>query len=564
MGNSKRTSAQKIANHKRASALEMIDPPTADPPAYTSQAPSEQASSSNVDTEQSTLVPTSALKNLDFTPSLLELPTAAECITHLKLLHAFAKLRYEVGRQDGLFGIHDVEKFEDAREELSADDALPKNDGHQPDGVHGTTINPSAEGPAEQEKAHVVLAELIREKRWIVFVTKAVDRFEKWWHTLPSTSSHFPAAIRTIDFDTTSHALNPNKFPTHGDGLKDKIKSLLPPIDVLMVWHAHMLNPRAYLEDCMRLSQHKIWQTEFPWELIHNAIDNETFEYTPSHYATRVFERSTRTQWYATFDTNLKTLSCPSCKAQITVPWTRPPAISTPEAIEAYLARDTGFAGKAFEEMCTKCHLVITHEKLRVAKFIKDAEDLLNHKRPLPGTVLNSLGVPQMTEKNKHIGTHDPFFPNRVVENLVNFQPSTLRREIKGITVALLRNRFESTMGTEWKVKEVNSAQYKKEFVAKESKIAVRKMLSHYWDNSSPFGLDLVGAVIRQGSFVQKMCKIDWLHSPAAVATMQRLIVKYHRFVRIIADNPKRIAVPTLDVDLAWVSCSRFPGPSLK
>jgi len=62
-----------------------------------------------------------------------------------------------------------------------------------------------------------------------------------------------------------------------------------------------------------------------------------------------------------------------------------------------------------------------------------------------------------------------------------------------------------------------------------------------------------VGAVLRQGTFVLKMRKIDWLHSPAAMVTMQRLIVKYHRFIRIIADNPRMIAVPTLDVDLAWV-----------
>jgi hypothetical protein len=33
---------------------------------------------------------------------------------------------------------------------------------------------------------------------------------------------------------------------------------------------------------------------------------------------------------------------------------------------------------------------------------------------------------------------------------------------------------------------------------------------------------------------------------------MERLITKYERFLRIMAANPKQIAVPTLDVDLAW------------
>lgn len=83
-------------------------------------------------------------------------------------------------------------------------------------------------------------------------------------------------------------------------------------------------------------------------------------------------------------------------------------------------------------------------------------------------------------------------------------------------------------------------------------KIAVRRMMSRYWDNSSIFALDLVGAVIRQGSFIEKMHSIDWIHSPAATSTMARLIEKYTRYIYIISCHPLQTAVPTLDVDLAW------------
>ena len=83
-------------------------------------------------------------------------------------------------------------------------------------------------------------------------------------------------------------------------------------------------------------------------------------------------------------------------------------------------------------------------------------------------------------------------------------------------------------------------------------RIAIRKMMSHYWDNSSPFALDLVGAVVRQGSFIEKMHAIDWIHSPACAATMARLITKYIRYLEIIAAHPNSVAVPTLDVDLVW------------
>lgn len=106
------------------------------------------------------------------------------------------------------------------------------------------------------------------------------------------------------------------------------------------------------------------------------------------------------------------------------------------------------------------------------------------------------------------------------------------------------------------------------------SRTHIRKMLSRYWNNISPFALDLAGAVHRQSIFTDKMhqvCgtkllasvvamiaahddQIDWIHSPSATETMSRLIVKFDRFIQIMAINPHHIAVPTLDVDLAWVS----------
>jgi hypothetical protein len=97
----------------------------------------------------------------------------------------------------------------------------------------------------------------------------------------------------------------------------------------------------------------------------------------------------------------------------------------------------------------------------------------------------------------------------------------------------------------------VNAQQYKPSFIAKSSRIAVRKVLSHYWDSSTVFGIDFVGAVLRQGTFMQNMAKLDWLHSPNVMLTMQRL--KYHRCVRLAAEDPNKVVVLTLDVDLAWV-----------
>lgn len=82
-------------------------------------------------------------------------------------------------------------------------------------------------------------------------------------------------------------------------------------------------------------------------------------------------------------------------------------------------------------------------------------------------------------------------------------------------------------------------------------RMAIRRMMSRYWENSSTFALELGGAVLRQSLFVEKMYKIDWLHSGQR-NIMTRLINKYSRFFQILANYPLHTAVPTLDVDLAW------------
>jgi hypothetical protein len=52
-------------------------------------------------------------------------------------------------------------------------------------------------------------------------------------------------------------------------------------------------------------------------------------------------------------------------------------------------------------------------------------------------------------------------------------------------------------------------------------------------------------------TFFQKASK-DWIHSPKLESIVERLIMRYSIFFQLIAGNPKRIAVPNLDIDLAW------------
>lgn len=71
------------------------------------------------------------------------------------------------------------------------------------------------------------------EERWAVFLQRAVYRFEQW-------------AIRMIggegEDDEESKESKPRVLKPNE----------VPPLDVMMVWHTYMLNPRTYHEDCIR------------------------------------------------------------------------------------------------------------------------------------------------------------------------------------------------------------------------------------------------------------------------------------------------------------------------
>ncbi|KAF2197879.1 hypothetical protein GQ43DRAFT_434772 [Delitschia confertaspora ATCC 74209] len=423
------------------------------------------------------------LAPLDFTPSLLEMPTPAECFAHLKLLHAFHKLRNEIANHEGLYGIH----------------------------LYEAPAGPSSKPVLQDFETYL---EKLREKRWTIYVTKAVDRFSKWLIKLPVTSDTFPGPIQTTDFDPKESSKTADNFPTKGRGID--IGDKLPPLE--------RLTTMIFTYDPGEAAKASWKRTEIPWDSIDNSHSKEI------RY-------------------------CPNCDKKFELSWTEPPAEPMDEVrFDQFLEQDIGFASSSFRSACPSCNLNVTHETLRVGKFINDCTALLKQKRPMPGTILNMKGMPEMVQGKKNILSHDLFFPNRVVQNTSVCQLWSLKKDLryKGLTILDIQKRFEDAIREEPERKLANASQFNPNFVSKDSRYAVRRMMANYWDNSSPFALDLVGAVMRQGVFIQKMVKIDWLRSPVVMTTMSRLIVKYHRFIRIIAEHPKKTAVPTLDVDLAW------------
>ncbi|KAI7536754.1 hypothetical protein KC331_g11296 [Hortaea werneckii] len=451
-------------------------------------------------------------------------PTSDEIIAHLKLLECFYRLRQTIGATDGLFGISN---------------SL----------VTGRGIDASE---TEQLESLAKLA----EKRWSIYVSRAVDRFDIWIRNVFADQQ-----MANLDWmeeggpQAVLYQPQPPLNPSQDD---------VPPLDVLMVWHAYMLNPRAYLEDCLRNGRVRLWQTRFPWKAVDQRIDRETFAYEPGHLAVSAWGVMTGGLSWSNFELGKKEVCCPHCGGLNLCDWSTCGDGKGDRSklqfgrlaswIDGILVSGNGYCDQKFGLACTACQQDIDHSSLAAGKFRSDLEILIEDCTPMRGTLLDLQGLPGASpDLNVDSSVSQAtLVPNKLLA-------LGLREEILSRHTRNARTANESLEG----IREmINEALEKHKYMRKAGRransrtiraetIAIHRMMSRYEDNPSPFALDLVGAVIRQGSFIEKMHHIDWLHSPALFGTTKRLITKYDRFVRIMADGQK-MAVPTLDVDLAW------------
>lgn len=104
----------------------------------------------------------------------------------------------------------------------------------------------------------------LKDKRWSIFVSRAVYRFDRWWSTIPAQKgggNWHPLSLGwTFKSDMENATLSGHYMPFDN--------TTMPPLDVLMVWHAYTLNPRHFFEDCLRAGKMDLWYTGLPWKAI--------------------------------------------------------------------------------------------------------------------------------------------------------------------------------------------------------------------------------------------------------------------------------------------------------
>lgn len=355
-----------------------------------------------------------------------------------------------------------------------------------------------------------------KDLAWVVFVNKAVVSF----------------------FDWTFSKWNSTKLPLES--------TIMPPLPVMMVWHTYLLNPRHYYEDSQRISsyysENLTTLEEFPLELAASLIDDETLEaYSPSEERRKTFEDRT----YSAYDIHLVThadeglsLPCPFCDHL--------------NPLVTWIADgDRGFAQPKFEHKCEGCNQTFNKGNIGVGRFV---EEFMMKKEGTP------VYFPE-TYLRAREGTVDTQAADARYSKLFK-QLDTQWTEMS------LRTPLEKM---EQKRQIANTLQWDPEVLCdvmhtsaqpriplnKNARVKLLHRIANAYSHAGYASLDLVAAMLRQGTFIDKMVHMGWTRPGRwehadTLAPLVRSVARYHAFLDLTYVNGWSLLVPTLDIDLSW------------
>ncbi|EPQ58876.1 hypothetical protein GLOTRDRAFT_90647 [Gloeophyllum trabeum ATCC 11539] len=328
---------------------------------------------------------------------------------------------------------------------------------------------------------------LNKRQRWAWFLHLAVERFERWVLSLPASYT------------------SPNWAASH-----------VPPIDVLLTWHAYMLNPMWYTEDGLRIRE----IAALPRFRLDSWLKGARTPFDPLESMSVLSD---------------KRVGCPQCGEGLLVPF--------------LLEDGSGYAQQGFKIECPYCSLRITKETLGVAKI---ARDLARPQDPTDGALLAHPEVSAMMPSQYLAGTvHTQFHIMNIVRAMS--VKEALLQSPSAVALNLRKVTHERKRARAIQEKAGNSFAG---FEALTSGASPPRIMNAYADDHI-FSVELVGAVLRQESFIDKMVNLGWTDPTYFEAredeiALHHAAARYHAFLDLMATPPFEYYVPTLDIDLAW------------
>ncbi|KAI9461336.1 hypothetical protein HD554DRAFT_2028306 [Boletus coccyginus] len=307
-----------------------------------------------------------------------------------------------------------------------------------------------------------------------------------------------------------------------GDWCSANPELALPPIDVLMVWHTYLLNPIWYAEDTAHIST--LGYLPVLTEYFATNVASPGLLITSEPHPDRIHNWEHRTDtpydpFGAVDSLSYKELQCPHCEHRM-----------IPDDHTAFLGPNgSGYAQGNFVASCSSCRKTTNKKLLGLHKF---ANDIVKS----PGFLSGTLHTPN----EQHDTGSATVIKQRVMTAIKLPASNTLT-----IQEVMKQLKFSPALLTESLTGQFHRRMY-----------AQMRILSAYTDDR-PFSVELVGAVLRQASFVSKMAGLGWTDpeffaDEEEMVVLQHCVARYHAFLGLMADAPGSLSVPTLDIDLAW------------
>ncbi|KAL6452182.1 GRDP2 Glycine-rich domain-containing protein 2 [Candida maltosa Xu316] len=356
---------------------------------------------------------------------------------------------------------------------------------------------------------------------WQAYLSDAVRRFIifvssiKHWETNNSLFEKKRNDIEDpVDYRSQEFTLMMNK--------------MIPPLDVLMVWHSFILNPGSFYDVFARHDMFYFINYPFPLHLIDKFV-NDQFEYVvPEEYRSNyiyllsgfVSDDKSELEYDLDYDidvllaTDKFTVYCPDTNEPMTKP-----------------CRNFTYYKFQVENLLNENESV-THDLLRKKQFLKDLksgmllEGSLKYLSP-------KLCAPEYSSRNPHVFNDE--ISARVAETWND--SLNLDKNLKAlIDKPTFENKKKRTL-TRLIVRNYNIFNY----------------ISHTVRHGITIGEDLVSCVMRQSKFIDSMNEFNWLQSPYLSDCIDEARIRYDRFFSMLT-NPsiKEMLVPTLDIDLVW------------
>ncbi|RCK62307.1 hypothetical protein Cantr_09109 [Candida viswanathii] len=370
-------------------------------------------------------------------------------------------------------------------------------------------------------------------KAWKTFVNNAVRRFIVFISALKKS---IPVQRTNSTNEATLFAAGIDK----NQGFISMMDELMPPLDVVMVWHAFVsCNTKEAYDALVRARLLQFANYPLPLHNIVKFIDDKTFEFKVTkdfkkNYLDLVRKFTTQPFALAYEINEIKLypmtvdIYCPNCNDKLaeSVPFSN--GESTGFVDVNFHTTNLNFFAKVSECHCT-CFEVITHDELRKLQLFADVKrtgllhGLFKHFSQV-------ISKPEQANRN----------------------PTSLSIEL----ALMLESSWESYHFE-------NFRGMIKSLRAQLGNPDAAKLLTEYMlfnpigmtiANGVELGFDLAQSVFKQERFIVRMNNMNWLQSPYVKQFLTESCSRYANFFTLLTDPSlqDKTLIPTLDIELVW------------